>query len=81
MKHILGSIIIVGVLSFVVLGFMVTPAISGGPTDGFDIHVHAPHIMADGMVGGPYHHYCKGVQGGEVLQCLIFSLPKQTQSL
>ena len=47
MKRILGSIIIVGVLSFVVLGFMVTPAISGGPTDGFDIHVHAPHMMAD----------------------------------
>ena len=81
MKRILGSIIIVGVLSFVVLGFMVTPAISGGPTDGFDIHVQAPHMMADGTVGGPYHHYCKGVQGGEVLQCLIFESTKQTQSL
>jgi hypothetical protein len=20
-------------------------------------------MMADGTVGGPYHHYCKGVQG------------------
>ena len=81
MKRILRSMFIVGVLSFVVLGIMVTPAISGGPTDGFDSHVQAPHMMADGMVGGPYHHYCKGVQRGEVLQCLIFSLPKQTQSL
>jgi hypothetical protein len=59
---------------------MVTPAIISGPTDDFGIHVHAPHVMADGTVGVPYHHYCKGVQGGEVLQCLIFSLSKQTQS-
>ena len=79
MKRILRSLFIVGVLSFVVLGFMVTPAISGEHTDGFDIH--APHMMEDGTVGGPYHHYHKGVQRGEVLQCLIFSLPKQTQSL
>ncbi|MDA8561251.1 hypothetical protein N9L33_05550 [Nitrospinae bacterium] len=56
MKLILRSMFIVGVLSFVVLGFMVTPAISGGPTDGFDIYVQAPHMMADGTVGGPYHH-------------------------
>jgi hypothetical protein len=61
MLHILMSIFIVGVLSFVVLGFMVTPAISDGPTDGFDIHVQAPHMMAVGTVGGPYYHYCKGV--------------------
>ena len=60
MKRVLRSVFIVGVLSFAVLGFMVTPAISGGPTDGFDIHVQAPHMMADGTVGGPYHHYCKG---------------------
>ena len=72
MKHILRSMFMVSVLSFAVLGFMVTPAISGGPTDGFDIHVQAPHMMADGTVGGPYHHYCKGIQNGEILQCLLF---------
>jgi len=81
MKRVLRSVFIVGVLSFAVLGFMVTPAISGGPTDGFDIHVQAPHMMADGTVGGPYHHYCKGVQGGEVLQCLIFESTKADAKL
>ena len=44
MLHILMSIFIVGVLSFVVLGFMVTPAISDRLADGFDIHVQAPLI-------------------------------------
>ena len=81
MKRILRSMFMVGVLSLAVLGFMVTPAISGGPTDGFDIHVQAPHMMADGTVGGPYHHYCKGVQGGEVLQCLIFESTKADAKL
>ena len=81
MKRILRSMFIVGVLSFAVLGFMVTPAISGGPTDGFDIHVQAPHMMADGTVGGPYHHYCKGGQEGEVLQCLIFESTKADAKL
>ena len=76
MKHILRSMFMVSVLSFAVLGFMVTPAISGGPTDGFDIHVQAPHMMADGTVCGPYHHYCKGIQNGEILQCLLFESTK-----
>ena len=59
MKRILRSIFMASVLSFAVLGFMVSPAISGGPADGYTIHVQAPHMMADGTVGGPYHHYCK----------------------
>jgi hypothetical protein len=50
---------IVGVLIFAVLGFMVTPALIGGSTDGFDIHVQVPNMMTDGTVGGPYHHYYK----------------------
>ena len=81
MKHTLRSMFMVSVLSFAVLGFMVTPAISGGPTDGFDIHVEAPHMMADGTVGGPSHHYCKGIQGGEVLQCLLFESTKPDAKL
>jgi Protein of unknown function (DUF1264) len=43
-----------------------------GPADGYDIHVLAPHQMEDGTVGGPFHHYCKPIQGGAVLQCLLF---------
>ncbi len=41
------------------------------PAEGYDIHVQAPHMMADGTVGGPFHHYCKGISD-EVLQCLLF---------
>jgi hypothetical protein len=44
-----------------------------GPADGYGIHVLAPHQMEDGTVGGPFHHYCKPIQGGLVLQCLLFT--------
>ena len=40
------------------------PTTSGGPqspAEGYDIHVQAPHLMADGQVGGPFHHYCKPI--------------------
>ena len=43
-----------------------------GPADGFTIHVLAPHQMEDGTVAGPFHHYCKPVQRGLILQCLLF---------
>lgn len=43
-----------------------------GPADGYAIHVLAPHQMEDGTVGGPFHHYCKPIQGGRLLQCLLF---------
>jgi hypothetical protein len=40
------------------------------PADNHDIHVVAPHVV-DGVVMGPYHHYCKAVSA-EVLECLIY---------
>ena len=43
-----------------------------GPADGYTIHVLAPHQMEDGTVSGPFHHYCKPVQKGLILQCLLF---------
>lgn len=43
----------------------------GGPAVGYDIHVQAPHMMADGTPGGPFHHYCKGISD-QILQCLLF---------
>lgn len=43
----------------------------GSPAEGYDIHVQAPHVMADGEIGGPFHHYCKPISD-EVLQCLLF---------
>ncbi|MFQ5992149.1 MAG: DUF1264 domain-containing protein [Nitrospiraceae bacterium] len=65
---------LLGVMTFVAVGCMTTPAMSDepdDPTDGYDIHVQAPHMMADGQVGGPFHHYCKPISA-EVLQCLLF---------
>jgi len=44
-----------------------------GPAEGYKIHVLAPHQMEDGKVGGPFHHYCKPIRGGLVLQCLLFT--------
>ena len=43
----------------------------GGPSQGYDLHVQAPHVMEDGTVGGPFHHYCKGISD-KILQCLLF---------
>lgn len=40
------------------------------PADGHDIHVVAPHVV-EGVVMGPYHHYCKAVSE-EILECLIY---------
>ena len=59
-------------LSLFVVGGFATPAISGGgPAQGYDIHVQAPHLMPDGTPGGPFHHYCKGISD-KILQCLLF---------
>ena len=44
---------------------------SGGPAQGYDIHVQAPHLMPDGTPGGPFHHFFKGISD-KILQCLLF---------
>ena len=46
-------------------------AASMSPAEGFGLHVQAPHMMADGKIGGPFHHFCKGISK-EILQCLLF---------
>ncbi len=73
MQRSMRSLLFVGALSFLAMGCMTTPAMSGGnsPTDGYDIHIQAPHMMADGTPGGPYHHYCKGISD-ELLQCQLY---------
>jgi len=71
MKRLLRSVWVTSIMGFALLGFFVSSATSS-PTDGYTIHVQAPHMMADGTVGGPYHHYCKGIQNGEVLQCQLY---------
>jgi hypothetical protein len=43
------------------------------PAQGFDIHVMAPHVV-DGMVMGPFHHYCKQAQEKPlILECLLYT--------
>ena len=60
------------VLSILVGGWAVAEVKKPGPADGYTIHVLAPHQMEDGTVGGPFHHYCKPIQNGALLQCLLF---------
>jgi hypothetical protein len=77
MQRSIRSVLFGGALSFLAMGCMTTPAMSEGgapapgPAQGYDIHVQAPHLMPDGTPGGPYHHYCKGIND-KILQCLLF---------
>ena len=46
--------------------------LAAGPAEKFDIHVVAPHVV-DGVVMGPFHHYCKLAQADPlVLECLLY---------
>jgi hypothetical protein len=45
--------------------------VPASPADGFDIHVMAPHVV-NGVVMGPYHHYCKVISPEPVIQCILF---------
>jgi hypothetical protein len=47
--------------------------LAAGPAEKFDIHVVAPHVV-DGVVMGPFHHYCKLAQQEPlVLECLLYT--------
>src|SRR5262247_1941294 len=67
----------VGILASMCLAFMTaitSPALAEqgkSPAEGYSIHVQAPHVMEDGTLGGPFHHYCKGISE-KILQCLLF---------
>lgn len=72
MSYSIRSMSAIMLVSYLFLVLMIAPAMSsGGPADGFELHVQAPHMMADGQVGGPFHHYCKGISA-EIIQCLLF---------
>ncbi len=72
MSYSIRSMSAITLVSCLLLALMITPAMSaGGPADGFGLHVQAPHMMADGQIGGPFHHYCKGISA-EIIQCLLF---------
>ena len=66
------SMSFIALVSCLFIVLMVSPAMSdASPADGFGLHVQAPHMMADGQPGGPFHHYCKGISN-EIIQCLLF---------
>lgn len=47
--------------------------VAAGPAEKFDVHVVAPHVV-DGVVMGPFHHYCKLAQPDPlVLECLLYT--------
>ena len=58
------SLSLVSILAISVIGGMTTSAMSGGgtPADGYNIHVQAPHMMADGNSGDPSITTVKGFQ-------------------
>lgn len=69
-----GLLAVIALAAIGCSGIVPQKAVSGEPTSpalGYDIHVQAPHMMADGTTGGPYHHYCKGISD-KILQCLLF---------
>ena len=41
------------------------------PSDGYNIHVTAPHVVG-GKVMGPYDHYCKVLSPEPVIECLCY---------
>jgi len=47
------------------------PATTTTPADGYTVHVTAPHLV-NGMVMGPYHHYCKVITGDPTIVCQIY---------
>lgn len=41
------------------------------PTQGYDVHVSAPHLV-NGKAMGPFHHYCKVMSPEPKIVCLIY---------
>jgi hypothetical protein len=74
MKRSMRVLMGMGICGVLVMGYMTSPAMSEekGPADGYTLHVQAPHLMADGEVGGPFHHYCKELPEKKMFQCLLF---------
>lgn len=69
-----GLLAVVAIAAMGCSGVAPSKAVSGEPASpavGYEIHVQAPHMMADGTAGGPFHHYCKGISD-KILQCLLF---------
>ncbi len=52
-----------------------------GPAERFDVHIVAPHVI-EGVVMGPFHHFCKIAQGDPLLlECLLYMSAEPTARL
>ena len=69
MKRLLNFVVGMGVLGVVSIGVAPTSALSASPADGYDIHVQAPHMMADGQLGGLSTIIVKGSQMNSYSVC------------
>lgn len=63
-----GTLVVI--LLFATALFAQVPPVTR-PSEGYNIHVLAPHVV-DGHTMGPYHHYCKVVGEGPQIACLIY---------
>lgn len=75
-SKLLGLVLIALVIAYGVSAQQKTAATTapapGKPTDGYTIHVLAPHVVK-GKVMGPFHHYCKVISPDEpIIQCQIY---------
>ena len=81
MRYMYKTIFMMSVLGLLVMGFLASPAMSGGngPADGYTIHIQAPHMMADGSVSGPNIIIVKGFKEEKFFSacCLNQLLPMQ----
>ena len=62
-------LVAVAFASFIIIPSM-TFAAPPNPLSGYTIHLTAPHMMDEEVIG-PFHHYCKPINQ-DVIQCVLF---------
>lgn len=67
----LGAVGVLGVFLGVAFPATAQETKAASPADGHTVHVTAPHVVAD-KVMGPYHHYCKVLSPEPVIECLCY---------
>jgi Protein of unknown function (DUF1264) len=71
------TLVLVGLIALGIAGWTIHPSnakepvASSTPSDGYTIHVTAPH-MVNGHEMGPYHHYCKVIAPDPQIVCQIY---------
>jgi hypothetical protein len=66
-----GSLLVTALVAAGSAGAQEADQAPASPALGYDVHVTAPHV-GHGEVMGPFHHYCKVISPGPVIQCILF---------